>query len=356
MSMSRLAALFAASLCLLAAAPKAAPSPIAPEGQHRHRHTLNVQIDETDGETVAISEDAHVTANQVHEGEIVAIFGNVRMEGRVTGDVVVILGSLDLSGTVEGQVVSILSRTKIADTARIDGDLVTVGWSIDGDIARSQVGGELVNVNFLSAIPFAGKGGGWSGLMRVLFIIRLMTLAALFLIVLAITALVPRRLGTIAAAFPRRWGASFFAGLLTYAAVAIGAFLLAVTIIGIPLAVALGGAMLVVKWLGVASMLLLIGQTAGKNLFQRDLPHITAVLGGFFVYALFCLIPLFGWFFEMTFDILAVGIAVLTKFGSDEPWRRAPATTGPYSPSDPGSPIGPIPPVPAPSDAVPPRL
>jgi hypothetical protein len=353
MSMSRLAALVAASLCLLAAGPKAAPSPAAPEEGRHHRHMLNVQIDETDGETVAISEDAHVTANQVHEGEIVAIFGKVRIEGRVTGDVVVILGSLDLSGSVEGQVVSILSHTKIADTARIDGDLVTVGWSIDGDIARSQVGGELVNVNFLSAIPFAGKGGGWSGLMRVLFIIRLMTLAALFLIVLVITALVPRRLGMIAAAFPRRWGASILAGLLTYAAVAIGAILLAVTIIGIPLAIALGGALLVVKWLGVASLLLLIGQTAGKNLFQRDLPHVASVLGGFVVYAFLCLIPLFGWFFEMTFDVMAVGIAVLTRFGSDEPWRRTSAAAGPLAP---GPSMSPIPPLAAPSDAVPPRL
>ncbi len=347
-----LAALLAASLCLLGAAPAATPSPSGPPSPARerhHRHRANVQIDDTDGETVSLSGDNHVAADQVHEGDIVSIFGDVRVEGKVTGDVVVILGDLDLSGAVDGDVVSILSHAKIAGTARIEGDLVNVGWSLDGDIARHQVGGEMVNINCLSAIPFAGKGGGWSGLMRLIFIIKLMKMAVLFLIVLLITALVPRRLATIAAAFPQRWGYAILAGLLTYAGLVIAAFLLVVTLIGIPLAVALVGAIYVVKWLGIASILFLIGQTAGRNLFQRELPHVASVLGGFVAYALLCLIPLFGFAFSITMNVLAVGISVLTKFGSDEPWHRTSAA-GPQAPG-PG-----LPPVPAPPDAVPPRL
>ena len=335
------AALVAAILCLLGAVSPARAT---------HRHHAVVDTDASDNQDVAISGKAYVAKGQVHEGDVVAIFGDARIEGEVTGDVVVIMGDLDLSGSVGGDVVSILSHAKIADSAKIAGDLVNVGWTPEGEVSRAQVDGEIVNVNCLSLIPFAGKGVGWSGLMRLLFVLKLMKMAALFLIILLITALVPRRLATIAAAFPQRWGYAILAGLLAYAGLAVASVLLAVTIIGIPLAVALVCALLVIKWLGVASILFLIGQTAGRNLFQRDLPHVASVLGGFVAYAILCLIPVFGFAFSLGTSIVAVGIAILTRFGSEEPWRRGGAAAA----AAPAHASGTVPP--AAPDTAPPRL
>ena len=328
---------------------------IAPATAHVERHHARQGADDSErgsaSEDVTISDSVRVAEDQVHEGDVCSVMGDVQIEGRVNGDTVVVLGDLDLSGTVKGDVVSILSHPKIASTARIEGDLVNVGWSFDGNIDRHQVGGEIVNVNFLSLIPLAGRGGGLSGLFRIIFIIKLMWLAAMFLIVLLITALVPRRLATISAAFPQRWGYAILAGLLAYTSLVIAVLLLAATIIGIPLAGALWCAFLVVKWLGLASILFLIGHTAGRNLFGRDLPHIASVLGGFVVYAVVCLVPFFGLTFALAVNVMGVGIAILTRFGSDEPWRRAAAT--PASPQIPPPP----PPEPAASpEAVPPRL
>ena len=65
---------------------------------------------------VSVSEDAYVPKGQVHTGDLVAIFGKVRVEGTVTGQVVVIMGSLDLSGEVQGDTISILSGTRIGGT------------------------------------------------------------------------------------------------------------------------------------------------------------------------------------------------------------------------------------------------
>ena len=338
-----LAALAAAFICSLSIAPAAA---------HIERHHSGSDVGDGGNEDVTISDSVHVAEDQVHEGDICAVMGDVQIEGRVNGDTVVVLGDLDLSGTVKGDVVSILSHPKIASTARIGGDLVNVGWSFDGNLDRHQVGGEVVNVNFLSLIPLSGKGGGLSGLFRILFIIKLMWLAAMFLIVLLITALVPRRLATISTAFPQRWGHAILAGLLAYTSLAIAVILLAATIIGIPLAGALYCAFLVVKWLGLASILFLIGHTAGRNLFGRDLPHIASVLGGFAVYAVVCLVPFFGLTFALAVNVMGVGIAILTRFGSEEPWRRAAAP--PASPQTPeAAPPGPAT---APPEAVPPRI
>jgi hypothetical protein len=283
---------------------------------------------------VSISEDAFVPKGQIHEGDLVAIFGKVRVEGTVTGQVVVVLGSLDLSGEVQGDTVSILSATTLGETARIHGQLVNVGGALD-QAAGSRVDGERVNVNFLRFIPFAGEGG-LSALLRAIFILKLMLLALLFLFVLLATALVPRRLSVMAGEFPRRWGWALLVGLGTYVGVVIGGFILVCTIIGIPLALALLPAMWVTKILGLASIFFLIGNTAGRNLFNRDLPHLASVLGGFVVYAVLALIPFFGFAFKGVMSLLAVGIVLLTRFGSE---RTAPPVVTQPSPSAGGTPL-----------------
>jgi hypothetical protein len=277
--------------------------------------------------TVSVSDSAHVAKGEIHEGDVVAIFGDVIVEGSVTGQVVVVLGSLTLSGTVEGDVVTVLSEARLEETARIEGEYVNVGGALHR-ASGARVGGEVVNVDFHQFIPFVK--GGWSGLWRFLFLVKLAKLAALFLILILVTALFPRRLATIAAALPRRWGWALLAGLLAYAAFAVGFTVLFCTILGIPLALALWFCMLATKWVGLAAILFLIGQTAGRNLFGRDLTHLASVLGGFVAYALLSLIPFFGFAFSLVTSFLAVGIALLTRFGSEEPWGRPalPATGG----------------------------
>lgn len=321
------------SLALLAS-PAAASS--------RHHARIDVDSDAGTGD-VTISGSEHVDKNEVRDSDVVAIFGDARIEGKVNGDVVVILGSLDLSGSVGGDVVSVMSHTKVADTASIAGDMVTVGWPPEGLIRREQVRGQIVDISFMRFVPFTGKGG-LSGLLRLWFMVKLMRLAGLFLILLLVTALVPRRLETISAAFPRKWGYAILAGLLTYAGIAIGCVLLGITIIGIPLAAALYCALMITKWLGLASILFLMGQTIGRNVFSRDLPHVASVLGGFAVYALLFLIPFFGFVFWFVASVLAVGIAVLTRFGSEEPWRRGAAAAGSPPPAPDVPPPGGTPP------------
>ena len=268
----------------------------------------------------AMSSDAHVKEGDVHHGELVALFGDVVIDGTVTGEVVVIMGSLRVNGTIESDAVSVLSKTTLTENARIEGELVNVGWSVDR-ANGSVVEGGIVNVNFMSLIPFSGDGG-WSGLVRILYLIKLAKLAALFVVVLLVSALVPRRVSIIAAAIPVRWGWSILAGLLAWALFVVGCCILAVTLIGIPLAIALGFAMLITKWLGLASIFFLVGQTMGRNVLHRELPHLSCVLGGFLAYALLCIIPFVGTILTLGLNIVGVGMVILTKFGAEEPWGQ----------------------------------
>jgi hypothetical protein len=292
---------------------------------------------------VSISDTAHVPEGQVHDNDIVTISGDVKIDGKVSGDVVVIAGTLDLEGTVDGQVVLIMSEGHLGEEAEIGGDLVSVGGHLDR-APEARIGGEVVSLNLGDLLPPLGHGG-WTGLARLFYVLELIKLAGLFLAMLLVTALVPARLSVIATAFPRRWGMAILAGLVAYCVTFVLCLILAVTIIGIPLAIALWFVVKVIKWIGLAAILYLIGGTAGKNLFKRDLAHAPAVLGGFVVYAILSLIPLFGWVVCMTMSVLALGMSLLTRFGSAEDgWRRA-APAGPAG--------GMVPPPPPPPPVVP---
>ena len=288
---------------------------------------------------VSISDVAHVPAGQVHDDDIVAILGKVKIEGEVTGDVVVIMGSLEISGTVRGDVVGVMSPLHIHDTAKIEGDLVCIGGPLErASLARIE--GEVVNLSFLDAVPFLR--GGLAGFWKFIYLLKLISLALLFLAILLITALVPRRLSVIAAAFPDRWGMAILAGILGYCVTIVLGFILICTLIGIPLAIGLFFAAKVVKWIGLASLFFLIGHTLGRNLFKRDLSHIAAVLGGFAVYALISLVPIFGGVFSFVMGVLALGISILTRFGSEEGWGRSGTPLPPVAPP-PAGPAGPPP-------------
>src|SRR5258706_8241133 len=131
---------------------------------------------------------------------------------------------------------------------------------------------------------------------------------------LLVTALVPRRLSVIAEAFPNRWGMSIVAGLIAYCATIVLCVIVACTIIGIPLAIAMWLVAKVIKWIGLASILFLMGQTLGRNVMKRDLSHFPAVLGGFAIYSVMALVPIFGGIFCMAMSVLALGISILTRF------------------------------------------
>ena len=303
--------------------------------------------------TVGVSEDSYVPAGQVHEGDLVSVMGHVRIDGEVTGSVVVVFGDVEVSGHVGEDLVSVMSRSHLAETAKVDGQFVNVGWTPLRDHG-SSIAGEVVNVNFMNLVPFAGHGGGIRGLIRFLLIWHLIKLTFLFIVLLVITALLPRRLEAMAAAFPTRWGWSFLVGLLTYAGVLVGAIFLAVTIIGIPLALMLWFVAKLLKWVGLAAIFYLMGQSMGRNMFKRELPHMASVLAGFVLFAVMSLVPLLGWLFGMVLSILALGLALVTRFGSDPATGPVPAmaATGTVTPPPVATP-GMAPPMPAAGD--PPR-
>jgi hypothetical protein len=293
--------------------------------------TAPAAVAREDSPVVFVSDTSYVPAGQVHEGDLVSVMGDVKVDGHVTGQVVSVLGTVEINGEVDQDVVSVLSKTHLGPKAKLDGEFVTVGWTPLRD-EGSSIEGQRVNINFMNLLPFAGQGGGLKGLLRFVLILKLVKMAFLFVVLILIASLMPRRLSVMASVFPNRWGFAFLVGLLTYTGVLIGTVILTCTIIGIPLAIILWFVAKAIKWMGLAAILYLMGQTMGRNIWGRQLPHLASVLCGYIVFAIASMVPILGWGFSLVMSMTAVGLAIVSRFGSEATVAQALGTPPPMAP------------------------
>jgi hypothetical protein len=183
---------------------------------------------------VRLFSDARVGPGERVDGDVVAVFGSVRVEGEVTGSAVAVFGSLDLR---RGAVVH--------------GDAVAVGGGLhEGEGAR--VSGQTVQVGFLPLTL------GLPGLPVVLATIVLCWLVSLFFGWIA-AALFPGRLARIAVTSSRRTAASLGLGIVSGPLMLMSMALLMVTVIGIPLAVFLPLAYIAVVYAGQIAATYVLG-------------------------------------------------------------------------------------------------
>ncbi len=161
---------------------------------------------------VRLFSDAEVPAGERVDGDVVAVFGSVRVEGEVTGSAVAVFGSLDLK-----------------PGASVRGDAVAVGGTLHEDTG-AQVGGQTVQVGFL---PFTL---GLPGLPVVLMTVALAWVVSLFFGWVA-GALFPGRLARVAVTSSRRTAASLALGVASGPLMLMSMLLLMVTVVGIPIAV-----------------------------------------------------------------------------------------------------------------------
>jgi len=174
---------------------------------------------------VQIGKTIRIESDELVNGDVVSIGSNIIIDGKVTGDVAAIFGSVELgSGAiVNGEVVSILGNVSRADGAIVRGETAVIG-------GRHGHRGLVYPLG-----PF-GEGFFNAGARIVVFIIGIL----LLLMVFYFLGERMRRAGSHATgAFLKSFGVGllvFFGGLVL---VIILTIILAITIVGIPVAVLL---------------------------------------------------------------------------------------------------------------------
>ncbi len=215
-------------------------------------------------DVVQLGSDVTIAENELVNGNVVTIGGDIRIEGKVTGDVAAIFGSVELgSGAiVNGEVVSIFGGVDREDGAVIRGETAVIGGGRHG-----------------LTYPLGHIGEGiFGGVGRVVaFIIGIiLTLILLFFI--------PSRMenasGAVKASFWSSIGMGallFFGGLVL---VIILGIILAITIVGIPVAVLLALSYAALLGIGYSVSALAVGRfVVRKFRVDADSIYFHAVIG-----------------------------------------------------------------------------
>jgi hypothetical protein len=266
----------------------------------------------------AFAQDDSGSAQVVIKGRIVVapgetdssdviIDGPVLVAGHVTGSVVAVHGPVTISGQVDGSVISVSDRVTLLSGARVDGDVRSQKQAAIAPGA--SVGGTVGGIDFskFNQAAWISRYVWWFG-------VTVSTLL-LGLLILAFPARAQDALRTAAG---RTWP-SIGWGLIWFFGLPIAAVILCVTIIGLPLGLALLFALGLIYLIGyVAAAWWLGGVVASRA------ARFVAFLAGWGILRGAALIPFLSGVLWTVATIFGLGLITIALWS-----RRAPAAAVP---------------------------
>jgi hypothetical protein len=208
------------------------------------------------GEIVSFFRDVEVPADKVVNGEVVAIFGDVRIEGEVHGDVVAVMGSITLG-----------------DSARVGGDVVAIGGIDASHTALIQ--GDSVSLPFFLGFPVFSTWTMWVSFF--LGVILFSLLGAL------VAVLFPDRLRRVAQTGSQRSLLSLLVGAASFPLLTVAFCLLLLTVIGIPVAMLIVLLYPAAAFVGYVAGCALLGSRLRGSTLEASPLWQSAVLGIVFI-------------------------------------------------------------------------
>ena len=272
-----------------------------------------------EGERVSeylVSIDGRVQIDGVVGADVYVVDGNLVITGRVLDDVVVIGGDAIVSGEISGNLLVFGGRAILQDRAVVGGDVTS------SDTPRvasgAEVGGEIDTFDIdelFSGIAF--------GLLAFLWLAVGVSTAVLGLL---FVLLMPGAADAVAAS-GRRIGSSIGTGIVVGIAAPVVIVLAVITLVGLPFALGLSGALLAASGLGYVTSALCLGRLMVKGPGTKG--RIGAFFAGFGILRALALIPGIGALVWLIATIY--GIGALTRAA----WRAGHrAALTPRRPSD----------------------
>jgi len=272
--------------------------------------------------------DFAIPANEVRHGDVTIYGGSGVIEGTVTHDLRVFGGSVQVDGRIGHDLVMFGGSVDLGPQAVVGHDVVVIGGALNRD-PGAQVGHRVVEGSFssdlvtsaLPALPGLPPFVGFDTTARVGLS------AGLILLALLLQLLFPRQIATTRDVLDERPFVTLGLGCLTAVAGVLLAALLAVTVILVLASAAIAAAMVAGCLLGLAAVILLVGERLTAALHFRINPIPTLLLGGVLV-AVLVNVPILGAVFGLLIGSMALGAVVLTRFGT----RPHPTSTPPLPP------------------------
>ena len=292
--------------------------PGAREAPQPKRHRI------VDGNLIKLWDDLLVAGEEDVRGEVVVVFGNAEIVGRVDGNVVVVFGDL-----------------RIDAAAEVTGQVIAIGGRLDQE--RGAQVGDVVVVD-----PFGGPRGfrptsvmdmGWQGFLFCQGLFLLMLAVALTATVAAPAKRFRAVLDTLGGQPAAATGIGVLAAVGAHFVVIILAAVLVLTVIGLPLAVLLALAMIVAGVIATAVAAATVGELVCRRaggcpsrwaavLVGMVLLHSVSFFGSLMglapgLHLPAMLLSIIGGLLKLTAYMAGVGALAISRFGGRAP--EAPA-------------------------------
>jgi uncharacterized RDD family membrane protein YckC len=278
-------------------------------------------------------------------GDIVIIGGKLKMDGEVHGSVVAVASETSINGYVRNDLVVVPGPLSLGPKAEVRQETVVVG-SYTKDAAAKL--GEFIPVEIPEMVPVIG------GLKDFLFEGLLMfrplppgvewvwyVHIGMFLALLGLSLLFPTPVRLGAETIAERPVMSMFSGFLTIVLFVPVLALVALTVIGLPVAIM---ALVLSALFGKAAVMTFLGQQIGRNLNVTPLqsPLVAMLVGALVLIALY-MVPVVGMLVWAIATLLGIGSMMVATASAlnnrptiPTPTAYPPAAT-PAAPIDPAS-------------------
>ena len=250
--------------------------------------------------------------------EVVSIGENVIVpENTLVKSAVSIGGCVGVIGEIAEDAVAIGGSVVLGPTARVHGNVVSIGGKIKKD-PEAIVAGQMKEVPmpqiFCSATDIGSKVAPSVLILAQLFA-SLLTFLGILTIGMAVGFLFPKRVGWTAVSIEKAPLKTFLWGLLWIVLVIPIAFLLLVSIIGIPLVILQFVVYGVALALGYIAASQVLGKKMLASLRRYNQPMVTEIIWGIIVLTLIGLVPVIGCLINAVVGIMAIGASWMSRLG-----------------------------------------
>jgi hypothetical protein len=254
------------------------------------------------GGIVTVVGNIVVPEGQVVQGDVVAIFGNIEVHGEVNGNAVSVLGNVTVSSTgkVWGDGVSVVGNLVADSDSSISGNVINI-LGTNGNFDLTNLTRRPVNIRYIfrNALHF----NGYRALLK---------LGTGILLAILIVVLFPVPVSRVRKSIEGSPGRMILIGLLVWVAAIPAIIIVALTLIGIPLAFLIGAALWAGGKFGAAALVLMIGQALLKD---KESEPAAAALGALLL-GVTTFIPFIGGLIGLGVSLLTVGAVTITRFGT----------------------------------------
>lgn len=268
---------------------------------------------------------------------LVLVLRDAEVTSAVPGDVQALGGSLLIDAPVDGDVIAIGSRVRLGSRARIGGNLVALGGSVEG-LGPERVAGDAWVPGSLGTIfGAAGSGDALTSMMNEPFSLAAAAIKlamTLFWILVAILVVLVAGREVRSTSFELRESLfhSFLLGLVAFTSFVLTALVFGYLVpygVGVVLLAILGAIAVVAKVYGMVAVFHAVGAILAGPRTHADAGHrwlrgdlALTVVGAVTLGAL-RLVPLVGNVVWIAVSIAGIGVALATGLGRREPWFLA---------------------------------